>query len=120
MTQTHTTTFEISVSAGGVDDEVVTCEVEVTAEIEPYVPMIAMDMNNAGEPESGGYADVIKIEVVEKRETSVPGLLGAVVVPETLTHDASWLIAVLPKKMIEQWGETIYEDHDEPMQGAAE
>lgn len=77
-------------------------QVEATADIEPYVPARGASYASGGEPDSGGYATIYRIEVV------CPGPARGGRPAPVENYDASWLIKILGRGVIEHWEETIY------------
>ena len=112
MTLTTTQTFCLSISAGGIDDELVEFEVEVTGEITPSEPERGPTYSSGGEPASDGYAEVTDIAYIETRRVWVGNFFGGFPDKKTIRHDASWLMGVLPKPVIEGWAVRLYEDYE--------
>ncbi len=81
--RTTSGTFELSLSAGGVDDEMVTFEVQVEAKIT-----------------EAEYAEITDVYYIEQSQK-----INAAPTP----WKASWLLNIIPQPVLDAWAVTLYE-----------
>ncbi len=98
--RTTSGTFELSLSAGGVDDEMVTFEVQVEGTITEADLGEAPSLTCPGDPGCEGYAEITGIEVCDRETYDKKPIVW---------QRASWLLNVIPQSVLDAWAVTIYE-----------
>ena len=95
---THFLEVSFFVSDGGNDDIVeVACTIEGI--IEPYQPATPQTYWSGGEPSSGGYAELTSLTISIENDTT--------------PKEASFLLQVLPRSLLEHWMQQLYEDWEQ-------
>ncbi len=109
MANSHTVTYPLYVTAGGVNDDMADIMVTFEGDIEPYRRETGPTYDCGGQPAEGGYAELTDAWMTPEAVAIFP--VGLRVKHPRVPM--SWLLKTLPEATLDDIAERIYNDWEQ-------